>query len=370
MRHARALGFAGTFLLTAALSANTYTVTTTADSGAGSLRQAITDANGNAGADTIAFNITGSGVHTISPASALPTITEALTINGYSQPGASANTNAPNQGTNAVIQIEIDGTSAGIFGNGLSATAAVTIRGLAINRCLTGAGIFIGTGGSGSVIAGNFLGTDPTGSSRPGAQYYGVEIEGSTGVVVGGANPADRNLVSGSDQAQIYVGDNGGPNTVVKGNLIGTNAAGTSAVPGMFDYAQIYVRLGLGVIIGGPTAAERNVISGNVASAGVGIGYTIGGTSAQATIQGNYIGTDVTGTLPIPNGYGISLPDSNCIIKGNVIAASTLQAIVSEGGSGEVFQGNFIGTDESATLNLGNHSRNPGREATTGRSAA
>src|SRR5438094_308822 len=91
--------------------ANTYTVTTAADSGAGSLRQAILDANGNAGADTIAFNITGSGVQTITPATSLPVITDAVTINGYSQPGASANTNGPNQGTNAVILIEIDGTN-------------------------------------------------------------------------------------------------------------------------------------------------------------------------------------------------------------------------------------------------------------------
>ena len=90
-------------------SAATYTVTTTADSGAGSLRQAITDANGSPGHDDIAFNITGSGVHTIAPATALPTITDQVTIDGYTQPGASANTNGPSQGTNAVIQIEIDG---------------------------------------------------------------------------------------------------------------------------------------------------------------------------------------------------------------------------------------------------------------------
>jgi hypothetical protein len=347
------------FLVSSFGLANTYTVTTTADSGAGSLRQAILDANGNPGADTIAFNITGSGVQTISVATALPTITEAVTINGYSQSGASANTNAPNQGTNAVIMIEIDGTNAGAFGSGLiSTTAAVTVRGLAINRCATGAGIFIGAGGNGSVIAGNFLGTDPTGSSRPAAQYYGVEIEGATGVVVGGANPADRNLISGNDFAQVFVGDSGGPNTVVKGNLIGTNAAGTGPVTGMFDYAQVYVRVGTGVVVGGPTAAERNVISGSLgtgnATAGVGIGYTIGGTGAQATIQGNYIGTDVTGTLPIPNGYGLSLPDSNCIVLGNVIAGSTLQGIISEGGANEIIQGNFIGTDETATLDLGN----------------
>ena len=104
-------------LASAGAFATTYTVMTTADSGAGSLRQAILDANANPGADTIDFNITGSGVHTIAPATALPTITEAATINGYSQPGASANTNAPNQGTNAVIQIEIDGTNAGTFGS-------------------------------------------------------------------------------------------------------------------------------------------------------------------------------------------------------------------------------------------------------------
>ena len=164
--------------------------------------------------------------------------------------------------------------------------------------------------------------------------------------------------ISGNDQAQVYIGDSGGPDTIVKGNLIGTNAAGTRSIPGFADYAQIYVRLGLGVIIGGPTAAERNVISGSIGSgnpgAGVGVGYTIGGTTAQATIQGNFIGTDVTGTLPIPNGNGLVIPDSNCVVKGNVISGNTLQAILGEGGGNELIQGNFIGTDETATLDLGN----------------
>ncbi len=354
MRHPRALGFAGTFLLAAGLSANTYTVTTTADTGAGSLRQAITDANGNAGADTIAFNITGSGVHTISPATALPTITEALMINGYSQPGASANTNAPNQGTNAVIQIEIDGTALGVNGVGITATAVVTIRGLAINRCAN-SGIRIGgAGGNGSIVAGNFIGTDPSGSSRPGAQYYGINIDGAQAVVVGGTAPADRNVVSANDASHVFISDSGGSNTVVKGNLLGLNAAGTAAIHGQYNNeGGVYVRVGTGVLVGGPTAADRNVIAGN-GFYGVGIGYTVGGTTAQGTIQGNYIGTDVTGTVPIPNGYGISLPDSNNIVKGNVIGASTQQAITSEGGANELIQGNFIGTDETATLDLGN----------------
>src|SRR5262245_13861297 len=95
---------AATFVLAAAAqtSAVTYTVTTTADSGAGSLRKAIDDANANPGADSIHFNIVGSGVHTIAPATPLPAITGQVTIDGYTQPGASANTNGPSQGTNAV----------------------------------------------------------------------------------------------------------------------------------------------------------------------------------------------------------------------------------------------------------------------------
>ncbi len=348
----------GSILAAGIALGNTYTVTTTADSGAGSLRQAILDANANGGPDTVAFNIVGSGVQTITPATPLPTITDAVTINGYTQPGASANSHPPSQGTNAVVLIEINGQNIGFGGNGLSATAVVTIRGLAINRCPS-AGILISTtGGNGSVIAGNFLGTDPTGASRPGAQNAGVEIEAASGVVVGGTPPADRNLISGNDSAQVLVGDSGGNNTVVKGNLIGTNAAGTAAIQGSFNYALVYIRVGTNQQIGGPTAAERNVISGGTVSAvgaGIGVGYTVGGTSAQATIQGNYIGTDVTGTLPLGNNVGISLPDQNCVIKGNVIAASVNQAIISEGGSGAVIQGNFIGTDETATLNLGNH---------------
>jgi hypothetical protein len=108
------------------------------------------------------------------------------------------------------------------------------------------------------------------------------------------------------------------------------------------------------MIIGGTTPAERNVISGNIHGAGIGVGYTIGGTTAAATIQGNFIGTDVTGTMPIGNQYGLSLPDVGSLVLNNVIAASTLQAINSEGGSSETIQGNFIGTDLTGTLNLGN----------------
>ena len=114
---------AAALLASAPALANTYTVTSAADSGAGSLRDAITNANGNPGADTINFNIVGSGVHTITPATKLPNITDAVTINGYSQPGASANTNAPNQGSNAVI-------SGSRRQHGLTAVGIRTVGGL------------------------------------------------------------------------------------------------------------------------------------------------------------------------------------------------------------------------------------------------
>src|SRR5438874_6396631 len=88
-------------------SAATFTVTNTADTGVGSLRQAIIDANNNAGADTIAFLIPGVGVQTITPASPLPTITDAVTIDGYTQPTSSMNTLA--NGDNAVVRIDLNG---------------------------------------------------------------------------------------------------------------------------------------------------------------------------------------------------------------------------------------------------------------------
>src|SRR5439155_20729254 len=89
-----------------------FTVTNTSDSGTGSLRQAITDAN-SMGGGTINFNIPGSGVHTISPLTVLPTITQTVTIDGYSQPGSSPNTNPPAMGINAAILIELSGVNSG-----------------------------------------------------------------------------------------------------------------------------------------------------------------------------------------------------------------------------------------------------------------
>src|SRR5438105_7967359 len=110
---------------------STFTVTNTADSGAGSLRQAIIDANNNAGADSISFNISGSGVHTISPTTQFPNITGAVTIDGYTQSGATANTNGIGSADNAVLKIVLDGSMTGAAATGLHlAGGNSTVRGL------------------------------------------------------------------------------------------------------------------------------------------------------------------------------------------------------------------------------------------------
>lgn len=110
----------------------TPSVLNTLDSGTGSLRHAIVDANVSIGHDVITFNIPGIGVQTIQPLTALPTITDPVTIDGYSQPGSSFNTLAgPN---NAVLKIELDGSLAGSSGGLLINASESIVRGLIINR--------------------------------------------------------------------------------------------------------------------------------------------------------------------------------------------------------------------------------------------
>ena len=145
-----------------------FLVTTTADSGPGSLRQAILDSNDViGGTNTIDFAIPGSGVQTIAPASPLPAITQAVLIDGFSQPGYGG-----------TPLIELSGGQAG-GGNGLTITGSdVTVRGLDIGGFSWDAGILIsGTTATGNVIQANDIGTDPSGSVAVPNQY-GVQILG------------------------------------------------------------------------------------------------------------------------------------------------------------------------------------------------
>ena len=341
-------------LTAAGASATTYTVTNTDDSGAGSLRQAILDANGNVGADTIAFNIVGSGVHTIAPVTALPAITSPVTIDGYTQPGSSANTNDTTQGLNTVLQIQISGASANCLDIGAADT---TIRGLVVNGCTANA-IHIQAAAANAVIEGNFIGTDPTGMTANAVNTPAalVRADGTAGVRIGGTTPAARNLLSGGGD-KIYFFQGSGP--TIQGNLIGPNAAGTAELPN--SHAGIYLQKVPNATIGGANTGARNIISGN-SSDGISIGVEAGGT----VIAGNYIGTDITGTVRIPNLYGVSISSPGVTIggsapgAGNIISGSDAIGVIvgqSSASFNTIVQGNRIGTDVTGTLPLPNNDR-------------
>src|SRR5262245_61144008 len=328
----------GFVLLAAAPSfATTYTVTTTADSGAGSLRQAILDANANPGADTIEFNIVGSGVQTITPVTALPVISSPVTIDGYTQPGASPNTLPVGQGLDTVLMIELAG--------GLAVSASdTTIRGLNIHN---GGVVFNNGAFSNNKLEGSFLGTNVAGTQRiDGGFSTQVLVTGESTATIGGSTPAARNLIS---VCQSGVSLNGaGSGHVVEGNLLGLAPDGEALLTPACAGTTFALNLrGTGHF------ARRNVIAGG--SNGVSV------NGSGHTITGNFIGTDVTGTKRRDlDAHGFAVVGTNHIIggsapgDGNLIDAANFYNGLELGGSGHVVYGNFIGTDPTGTIDLGN----------------
>ena len=352
--HFPVVSVVGAIVASLAISASgyaaTFTVTNVNDAGAGSLRAAILDANANPGADTIGFNIPGTGVHTISPLSALPPITDAVTIDGYAQPGASPNSNGPGLPGNAVIVLELNGTNAGPGTPGLLILASgSTIRGLAINR-FTNSAIVIGGSASGITVAGNYLGTDVTGALNRGNALQGVNIAG-TDNRVGGGNPADRNVISGNGAAGVQITGAAATGNVVAGNFVGTKADGSSALPNAGGGIAIGISASNNTV-GGATTGERNVISGNTS---YGVGLFSSATSN--VVQGNYIGTDLTGAKALANnsdGVFVNVASGNTIstnvISGNGASGIQLSADTSQ----TAIVGNFIGTNAAANAVVAN----------------
>jgi hypothetical protein len=287
-----ALFFAATDLMAA-----TFLVTNTDDSGPGSLRQAILDANANTGADDIAFLIPGGGVHTITLASALPNIYW-VTIDGYTQPGAKPNTLAT--GTDAVLLIEVNGANLPNFtatiklginaNNGVGGSAV--IRGLVINGDVEitsqsssnrVVGCYIGTNAAGTAVAG------PRGSVR----MSGSSIVGNT---IGGVTPADRNVIA-SGVGVVGIAFPRPSSNSIEGNYVGVSADGQS-----FLKPDAVVSIGQAEYnyIGGPLPAAGNVIAGSV-----GLGAN------NCVVQNNRIGTNASGMVASPAAGGVSLSGSS-----------------------------------------------------------
>ncbi len=336
--------------------AATITVTSTADVGPNTLREAILEANATPDLDTIRFNIPGTGVHTIAPTSQLPLITAPVIIDGYSQPGAIPNT--LETGNNAMLMIELRGDAAGPV-PGLYVTAGnSTIRGLIINSYVgQGSAIKLETAG-GNTVSGNFIGTDATGNNRA-TSYNGTGVRVlSSNNTIGGTSIEARNLISAN---LVGVGiENPGANNTVQGNYIGTNAAGVAAVPNL--NSGITITFSPNNIIGGTTTGTGNVISGNGGSTSQGAIRIFGSSSNGNQIKGNLIGTDPTGTAAIGNGTdGIWIGQANSNVIGS---AGTARNIISgNAGNGikltsmfsaTVIQGNYIGTDITGSSDLGN----------------
>jgi hypothetical protein len=338
-----------------ALSAVNIPVTNTNDSGAGSLRAAITQANMDAVSDNITFNIPGPGVHTIAPTSPLPTISQPVTIDGYTQPGSSPNTGVVGQPLNGVLTIEIDCTNAGspcidVTGND------VTLRGLVVNNSV-GAGFGIWTvGGERLVVEGCYIGTAPDGMSLKGAGSYAVLIS-LPGARIGGTTPAARNLIArGTDTGLIQTVAN---NTTIQGNLFCTDRTGEAIMPGApltgLNYPVLLVFGSSTNLVGGTAPG-----AGNVFACGAG-GPRIEGGGANSVIQGNFIGVNGSATRLLSLGRvgtGI-LTDAPVTIggstpgAGNVIGGYT--AGISLGfGDNNVVQGNSIGTDPTGVRDFGN----------------
>lgn len=385
--------------------AATFQVTNTNDSGAGSLRQAITDANTTPGADEVTFTVNG----TVALLSSLPSITEQININatapvlagpnfiidatgqqtGLTFTGGSGHIikgfelkNATNHcieissgvtgitigSTDAEGQMEFNNcTSTGIRSLGSGVTIINSLIGVdtanseGINQT-GGSGITIGgtssqernvisnNNASGIIVSdvttltitGNYIGTSEDGSADLGNGQSGIKIQtGCTGVTIGGDSASERNIISGNGEQGIMISSN---STVIAGNYIGTNSAGTSALANSANGILIESASNT---IGGTTSDSRNLISGNTQK-----GITIIASSRNAdgnSILNNYIGTNALGTAAIAN-----TADAIHLSGGTI--ANTQIGDFSQGNliSGNIGNGIYIDTNVTGTMVTGN----------------
>jgi hypothetical protein len=373
LRRAPHISRAMLILLLAAASrpacADTFVVSNTNNAGAGSLRQAITDANskqvtgGSACAGhAITFNIAGSGPHTIQPLSPLPTLRIPIDFDGYSQPGSSENT-LP-RGSNAVIAIELDGSLAGntdafvvgaaIPGGGLCAGNGSVFRGFAINR-FAGAAISMGEEAcplnqfcnSGGVrIQGNYIGTDVTGTQARGngavlgrpALVFGtssiVNVVGDQALQDGGPsnpNSQSRNVISGNGADGILMfstSSNSGSGLsqahTIRNNYIGMDASGAAALPNG----------GRGITMAMNSAGVQ--IYDNLISANSGDGVAVLDNTYPTSVIGNGIGIGIAGQPFGNGGHGVLVANNatGVTVGSRFIFVPTAAAIANNAGAG------------------------------------
>ena len=306
-----------------------------------------------------------------------------------------------------IIGLGADGETTAGLGNGydgvwidsapnttVGGTVAAARNIIANNTANDGAGVLIVNfeeidGSFGTVIQGNYIGTDITGTKALG-NYIGIDIEGSSSNLIGtdgqdgAADAFEGNLISGNLTAGIvinatpeFVGGSeslpGAADNVVAGNLIGTNASGTAALGNGTYGVELEGgtsdnSIGVNAVFGAATVDDRNVISGNTLA---GVEITGSGTSGNV-LAGDYIGTDETGTVALGNASGVVIEGGSSRNTiggltatagngaGNVISGNTSTGVqvgsqpTDTATSDNLIAGNLIGTDASGELALPN----------------
>ncbi len=350
-------------------------VTSTADSGPGSLREALERATPGT---TITFDpavFPRESPATIAVMSALPQLAQGqVTIDasdagvildgrqlppGEAVPGLSITSNG-----NVIRGLQIlhfTGSGVDIIDgaqNNLIGGASLG-QGNVISGNHDGVNI-VGGGAMYNTVIGNYIGTDASGMAAMGNAMAGVWIgDGAQHNVIGGATTGERNIISGNGNNGVVIGGIDTMFNTISGNYIGTDARGMTALGN-----QRGVHIGGGArhnVVGGATEGERNIISGNTEN---GLVIQDIGTMSNIVI-GNYIGTDASGEAALGNahrGVGIFWAAQNNRIGGttpgerNVISGNSAEGVGIEnvGTDGNSVIGNFIGTDANGSAALGN----------------
>jgi len=323
--------------------AMTFPVINTNDSGPGSLRQAIINANTTSGADLITFNIGAGGPQSINLAAALDEITEAVMIDATTQPNFVGNP-----------IIELPGATLPTGDGLLVSGGGTTIRGFVING-FPGDGISISTVGN-NIIERNFIGTTMSGNASAPNAGNGVTVDGVDSNRIGGTTAAASDLISGNTGAGVEIINDSVAN-LVQGNFIGTDVTGTAPL-GNGNFGVVLLTLVTNTTIGGVTAGARNLISANNNSGVV----LFSNSTTGNLVQGNLIGTNAAGTGALPNvADGVSVTGNthdNTIggtiaAAGNTIAFNVGAGLSLNSGSGNAILGNSIFSNNSFGIDLG-----------------
>jgi len=340
-----------------------FVVTNVGDIGAGSLRDAINGVNAacGSGPHTIEFNIAGGGPYTIQPASSLPNLTcSGTVINGYSQPGSSANTDA-GAGNNANIQIILNGSSSG-GGVGFWLHAPnIEIAGIAIRSFNNG--IIITSTAPGAVIRGNYIGTDPGGMTAFG-NVTGISMNPVLNVRIGGSAAADRNLITGNGGGIINA--NGGADLsglVIRNNQIGGDRGGGTGIGNTGTGIDLFGSTGTtGTVLIENNFVKRNTngvrvirnttVQFNEVNDNSGDGVLVEGDSC--TVKSNEIYSN--GTSPNGSGVNVNVGGSNATIESNSIYNNARSGIELFGGPATLPNNTIFGNPWTG---INNHATQP-----------